>query len=162
MDVFALASGFGLRAVQGHVAAGVPVAPWLVVSVFSACLLLALGKRRGELGGDRAHRPALRGYTTGYLDHLLVLSAAVTATACLNFASSTAALDGPAVVGCALLALFSLARYLQVVLVSGQGGDPVRLLLRDRALVVTSLLSALFLGGCLLLAHVPRLTEHLN
>jgi hypothetical protein len=51
------------------------------------------------------------------------------------------------------LVLFGLFRYLQLVLVHGAGGDPVRTLLRDPALVVNAVLWAGLYAGFLLAAR---------
>jgi hypothetical protein len=56
----------------------------------------------------------------------------------------------------AFLALF---RFLQVVIVHEGGADPVRVLLRDRAMVGTCALWGLVLGGTLAVAHYPGVLE---
>ncbi|ARQ72674.1 prenyltransferase [Streptomyces marincola] len=157
LDVFLVAAGFALRVVQGHLAAGTEIRSWLLVSVFSLCLIFVLGKRRHEMqAGGVSHRPALRGYSVPYLDHLIVLCAGVTVTAFLihlQQAADPRAAD-LAVYGSAPLALFAMARYLQLLQVHGdRGGEPTRILLRDRAMLVNSLLWALLLGGTLIVNH---------
>jgi decaprenyl-phosphate phosphoribosyltransferase len=155
VDVFVVATGFGLRLVQGYVALGVAVSGWLLICVFALCLLLALGKRRHEVattGGD--HRPALRGYTVALIDQLMVLCTVQAVGSYLLYLRTEAPLGrygAAAAVACAPLALFGLFRYLQLVLVQENGGNPVRLLARDPALVVNSLLW-LGLSGAFLLA----------
>ncbi len=52
------------------------------------------------------------------------------------------------------LALFGVFRYLQMVLVQDGGDNPVRMLLRDPALVINSMLMAVVSGGFLLAAHI--------
>lgn len=156
LDVFIVAAGFGLRVVQGHLAAGTEIRSWLLVSVFSLCLVFVLGKRRNEMAtGGVSHRPALRGYSVPYLDHLIGLCACVTVVAFLinlQQAVGTPYAD-LAVLGSAPFALFAMARYLQLLHVHGKGGEPTRILLRDRPMVVNTLLWALLLGGTLLATH---------
>ncbi|MCE7079790.1 UbiA prenyltransferase family protein [Streptomyces sp. ST2-7A] len=157
LDVFLVASGFALRVVQGHLAAGTGIRSWMLVSVFSLCLIFVLGKRRHEMErGGVSHRPALRGYSVQYLDHLIVLCAAVSVTTFLihlQQAVDTRSAD-LAVYGSAPFALFAMARYLQLLQVHGdRGGEPTRILLRDRAMLINSLLWALLLGGTLLAHH---------
>jgi hypothetical protein len=53
------------------------------------------------------------------------------------------------------LALFGLFRYLQLVLVHENGDNPVRLLVRDPALVINSLLWLALSGAFLLAARTP-------
>lgn len=155
LDVFMVAAGFGLRLVLGYLAIETQVSGWLFTCVFSLCLLLTIGKRRQELvatGGT--HRRALRGYTVSLTEQLMLLSAVLAAGSYLLYLRTEAPLGSygpPAAALLAPLALFGLFRYLQLVLVRGAGGDPVRTLLGDPALVVNSVLWA-GLSGALLLA----------
>lgn len=155
LDVFIVAAGFGLRLMQGYLVVETQVSGWLFTCVFSLCLLLTIGKRRQELvatGGT--HRRALRGYTVPLTEQLMLLSAVLAAGSYLLYLRTEAPLGSyglPAAALLAPLALFGLFRYLQLVLVRGAGGDPVRTLLGDPALVVNSVLWA-GLSGALLLA----------
>jgi 4-hydroxybenzoate polyprenyltransferase len=162
LDVLVVAGGFLLRVVQGYLAAAAPVSSWLLVSVFALCLLLILGKRRHEISvaGD-AHRPSLRGYSVQYLDYLIVLCGALTVSAFLGYVEETIAppYTDLALVGSVPFALFAVARYLQVLVVSGGGGEPTRVLLRDRAMLVNSLLWGALLGAALLVARHPSLLD---
>jgi len=158
VDIFVVATGFGLRLMQGYLAVGTEVSGWLLTSVFSLCLLLTVGKRRQELtstGG--AHRPALRGYTLPLIDQLTVLSAVLSAGSYLLYLRTEAPLGTyglAAAVVSAPLALFALFRYLQLVLVNEDGENPVRLLVRDPALVVNSLLWLALSGGFLVASRL--------
>lgn len=151
LDIFVVAIGFVLRLMQGYVAAGAAASAWLLISVFSLCLLLTVGKRRQELTVTGAvHRPALRGYTVPLTDQLMALSAVLAAGAYLLYLRTEAPLGsyGPAAAALlAPLALFGLFRYLQLALVRGAGGNPTRTLLRDPALVVNAILWAAMSGG---------------
>ncbi|MFY1690213.1 UbiA prenyltransferase family protein [Plantactinospora sp. WMMB782] len=166
VDVFVVAAGFVLRAVQGYVAAGTDISSWLLIAVFALCLLLILGKRRNELAvSGTEHRPALSAYSAQYLEYLIVLCATLAVTAFLFYLA-----DGGLVTpytDVALLvsvpfATFGLARYLQVVVVHREGGDPVRVLLRDRMMVVNAVLWAALLGLVVLAARFPALVEVLR
>jgi decaprenyl-phosphate phosphoribosyltransferase len=158
VDIFVVATGFGLRLMLGYLAVGAEVSGWLLTSVFSLCLLLTVGKRRQELtstGG--AHRPALRGYSLPLIDQLTVLSAVLSAGSYLLYLRMEAPLGTyglAAAVVSAPLALFALFRYLQLVLVNGDGENPARLLMRDPALVVNSLLWLVLSGGFLVASRL--------
>jgi decaprenyl-phosphate phosphoribosyltransferase len=162
LDIFVVAGGFVLRLVFGYSVAGIPSPGWLVVSVFSLCLLLSLGKRRHELGSSGVdHRPALRGYTRALADQLLVLTSTTTAFAFLLYLqqeSTVARYGGVAIVTSAPFALFGLFRYLQGLQLRDSGGEPVRALLRDRALMATALLWLCGLGVLVIVSrHGGRL-----
>jgi len=147
LDVFVVASGFVLRVVQGYLATGGRVSPWLLICVLSVCLLFCLGKRRHELiVADSWQRPSLRGYTVAFTDQLIVFSAGLTATAYFLFVGQGVT-GGTAMLVTSPCALFSLFRYLQILVVDAGGGDPARTLLHDRALVVTAALWAVLLIG---------------
>jgi hypothetical protein len=159
LDVFLVATGFVLRLVYGYLATGAPMPGWLLTAVFTLCLLLALGKRRQELrSSGGTHRPALRGYTVALTEQLMQLSAALTAGSYLLYLRDEAPLAGYASVAAVLLtpmAVFGLFRYLQLVLVHDVGGNPVRTLVRDPALVANTALWAALSGGFLLAARGP-------
>ena len=147
VDLFTVAFGFVLRLVQGYVVLSAPPSGWLTICVLGVCLLLVLGKRRHELkAGGAEHRPSLAGYNENLLDQLLVLTAAITLITYQLFVytfSVTALLTVP-------FALFALFRYLQVVLVNAGGGSPVRVLLRDRVMLINAVLWLLVYEGGLL------------
>lgn len=143
LDMFVVAAGFGLRLVQGYTAAGTTASSWLLITVFALCLLLILGKRRHEVtAAGAAHRPSLAGYSPQFLEHLMVLCGAVSVTAGLLYLNDAATAPPQADTLLLLsvpLAIFGLARYLQLVVVRQDGGDPVKLL-RDPVILVTALL----------------------
>ncbi|GGL88025.1 MULTISPECIES: UbiA prenyltransferase family protein [Micromonospora] len=162
LDVLVVAGGFLLRITQGYLAAQVAVSSWLLISVFALCLLLILGKRRHEMAvGGSSHRPALAGYSVQYLDLLIVLCAAVTVSGFLGHVQATVPTpyQALALVGSMPFAMFAMARYLQVVVVDGDGGEPTRVLLRDRAMLVNSLLWGVLLGGTLLVSQYPAVLD---
>lgn len=149
LDIFLVATGFVLRLLGGYQASGHPVADWLVLTVLTLCLVLILGKRRHELRvSGTGHRPSLVGYSAPFLDLVLVLCSALTMVGYLlhlrtesGFTAAAAAVTAP----CALFALF---RYLQIVIVQGEGGNPVRTLLHDRVMIANSSLWAGLLLAC--------------
>lgn len=157
VDVGVVAFGLVLRVVQGYVSTGQQVPGWLLVAVFSVALLMLIGKRRDELvRAGPGHRPALRGYSLALTDQLLPLTGTLAVVAGLVYLSSQSPFGAYGSVAMLLstpFALFALARYLQVLLVDGGGGDPVRVLLGDRTLLGAALLWACALGTTFLLAR---------
>jgi 4-hydroxybenzoate polyprenyltransferase len=157
VDVFAVAAGFVLRVVQGYVTLEVAAVSWLLIAVFAVCLLLILGKRRHEVdAAGAAHRGSLAGYSSQYLDHLMVLCAAVAASATLSYLhdDQTVAPYTDAVLLCSVpFVIFGLARYLQLVVVRSEGGDPVRVMLRDRVLIAVPLLWAVTIAAVVVISE---------
>ncbi|WP_405675854.1 UbiA prenyltransferase family protein [Streptomyces sp. NBC_01511] len=142
LDVFIVATGFVLRLLGGYEASGHPIAGWLVVTVLTLCLVLILGKRRHELGvSGTGHRPALAGYSAQFLDLVLVLCAGLTMVGYLLFLRAESGLAAGTLLT-APCALFALFRYLQIVIVDNDGGNPVHALLKDRVMIANSSLWA--------------------
>lgn len=162
VDVGTVAVGFVLRVVQGYEVTGDRVPAWLLITVFSMSLLLLLGKRRQELlEGGAVHRPALRGYSMELTNWLLQIASVLALVSGLMYLRD----EGPfgpqhgqtAMMLSTPFALFALFRYLQMQLMDKAGGDPVRVLLRDRVMVVNSMLWAATLGVTFVLVHHPSL-----
>ncbi|WP_117214968.1 UbiA prenyltransferase family protein [Allorhizocola rhizosphaerae] len=151
LDVFVVATGFVLRAAQGYLALDAQVSIGLLLTVFMLCLLLITGKRRHEMTvSDATHRPSLHGYSTQFLDYLIVMCSVLTVAAFL-FHLARREFAAPHTDVALLLSLpfafFGLSRYLQIVVVHRGGGDPARGLFRDRVLLVTGLLWTVALAG---------------
>ncbi|WP_051713068.1 UbiA prenyltransferase family protein [Actinoalloteichus caeruleus] len=158
VDVSVVATGFVLRAVAGSLAVGAAIDPWLMICVYCACLLLAVGKRRHELTlverdpAALAHRPTLASYSVTFLDHVIVVTLAAALLSYANFVGF-----GPTAAASALvvltfpLAAFAVFRYLQLVTVRRTGGDPGSDLFRDVPTVVNAglWLAVLVVAGAL-------------
>ncbi|SBT43260.1 UbiA prenyltransferase family protein [Micromonospora auratinigra] len=161
-----VATGFVLRAVQGYLAVGTAVSAWLLITVFAGCLLLIIGKRRQELlEAGVAHRPALHGWSVELAGHLLQLTGVLAVTAGLVWLGTEAPFD-PYGEAAMLLStpfvLYLMSRYLQLALVRRAAGDPVRLLLRDRAVVTAVVLWAACLGALYAATRFPALVAALS
>ena len=154
LDVACIAAGFALRVWAGVAAAGVALAPAILVCTFCGALFLAICKRVSEvveldtLEAAVAHRPVLRHYYSPLARVLLMrLSAFGTLLVYTGWAISpeTAAKFGTR--GMALtipFVLFGLLRY-AFLTVSGRTGRPEKVLLHDRP---TQLCIALYLATC--------------
>jgi 4-hydroxybenzoate polyprenyltransferase len=140
IDVFAISTGFVLRAVAGAVAIGVPVSPWLYVCTVLVSLFIALGKRRNELElldvGAVEHRRILRDYTVELVDQLILIVASATVMAYSLYTFSAENLPrNHAMMLTIPVVLYGLFRYLYLVRVRGQGGAPEDMLLSDPGLL---------------------------
>ncbi len=150
LDVIAVSAGFVIRAYAGGVAINVDVSPWLVFITFSLALFLALARRRHELtilgGGAAAHRGALAYYNVRLVDQMLAI---VAGTTLVGYMTYTASFEIEAKFGAryhhlAVLTVpyvaFGILRYLYLVDQQNEGGDPTRLLLEDRPLLICMIL----------------------
>jgi 4-hydroxybenzoate polyprenyltransferase len=134
LDVFAIATGFVVRAMAGAVAVAVHISPWLYLCTILLSLFLALGKRRQELlsleHNAIAHRRILSEYTPQLLDQLItvVTSATIMAYSLYTFQGETG--DRRLMVTIPFV-LYGIFRYLYLVYARGEGGSPEEILLRD-------------------------------
>ncbi|MFE9657830.1 UbiA prenyltransferase family protein [Micromonospora sp. NPDC006431] len=161
-----VAVGFVLRAVQGYLAVGAAVSAWLLITVFAGCLLLIVGKRRQELlDSGVAHRPALRGWSVELAGHLLQLTGVLAVTAGLVWVGTEAPFDPHGEAAMLLstpFVLYLVSRYLQLALVRRAAGDPVRLLLHDRAVVAAAVLWVASLGVLYAATRFPAIAAALS
>lgn len=145
IDVFGLAAGFVIRVLAGAVAISVPISPWLYVCTVLGSLFIGFSKRRHELVllEDEAsnHRPILQEYTPQLLDQLIavVTPALVMAYSLYTFSAPNLP-DNQAMMLTIPFALYGVFRYLYLIHRRDAGGSPEEVLLRDRPLLVDSVL----------------------
>lgn len=139
LDVFAIATGFVLRAVAGAIAVNVSISPWLLVCTVLLALLIGFGKRRYELvalDNARGHRQNLGVYNQAMLDQSVAVTAAGTliAYAVYTFDSESAQNHHQMMLTIPIVA-YGVFRYLYLLYLGGQGGAPEAMLLTDRPLM---------------------------
>lgn len=114
LDVIVVAANFVIRSAAGAVLISVEISPWLVMCAFFLALLLALGKRYGELRelGTRApeHRKVFLHYNSDVLMHLIsaVLAVLVLSYGFYTFFKGEMMYTLPAV-------LYGLFRYMHLI-----------------------------------------------
>jgi 4-hydroxybenzoate polyprenyltransferase len=160
IDVIAVAMGFVLRAMAGAAAIAVPISPWLVICTFSLCLFIALTKRRAEIvdlsDDDLATTRRVNVvYSRVGLDVMLTVSAAMALLtySLYSLAPETIRRLGSAhMVWTVPVVVYGLFRFNH--LSRSNGGDPVKVLVRDRAMwavigIYVLLVAAIVkYGGC--------------
>lgn len=143
IDVLIIALGFVLRVLFGVYAVAVLPSPWIVLCMFFLSLFLGFAKRRGELNlvEDVEHfrRPVLRDYASGFLDHLLSMTA-VMAIMCYALYTVSGRDGNASLVVTVPLVVFGVVRYLLMVTVHGLGDTPERQLIADRAILANAVL----------------------
>ena len=148
IDVLVLSLGFLLRVAAGVLVVNVTnFSPWLYVCVTLLSLFLGFGKRRHEitlLAGDAGnHRASLEHYNVALLDQLIgmVTTSTLMAYTFYTFEAQTALAGGRMLLTVPFVFYF-IARYLYLIHVRKLGGAPDELLLRDRPLLINSVLWA--------------------
>ncbi|MDD5088692.1 MAG: decaprenyl-phosphate phosphoribosyltransferase [bacterium] len=159
LDVLLLSLGFVYRALGGVAIVSQFVAEfylsyWLILCTFLLSLFLALAKRRHEIAtlgeAAAAHRASLAGYSLKMIDQMLASLAAATI---VSYSLYTISDDTLRHYGTRDLfwtlpfVVYGLFRYLYLIYNRSEGGDPTRLLVRDRATLVNVVLWALTVAG---------------
>ncbi len=144
LDVLIVAFGFVLRAIAGAVVINEAFSNWLLICTLLLALFLALAKRRQELtllaGQASEHRRILGEYSPYLLDQMI---AVVTASTLVSYALYTLAPETVERLGTDRLVwtlpfvLYGIFRYLYLVHQREEGGNPTRVLLNDRPILVT-------------------------
>lgn len=145
VDVFIIAVGFVLRVLAGGYATGIPISQWAILLTFLLALVLALGKRRGELINAQLTgktRKALDGYNVQFADIALSISCAIAIICYVMFTLSPEVQKKfhPRVFYTVIFVVFAFFRYLQQTLVYNRTESPTKVAYRDRYIQITLLL----------------------
>jgi decaprenyl-phosphate phosphoribosyltransferase len=153
IDLGAVAAGFGLRAIAGGAATGVPLSNFFLIVVGAGSLFMVAGKRHAELTelGDSSsnHRVTLGDYTDSFLNYVRATTSGVAITGYALWAFERADQVGNQFWFRLSIVPFVLAilRYALTV-EQGGGGAPEDVVLSDRVLqVLGALLFACFAIG---------------
>jgi 4-hydroxybenzoate polyprenyltransferase len=147
LDVMTIAAGFVLRVIGGAVLIDVPTSEWLIVCTVLLSLFLGFSKRRHELtlleGVANSHRTVLRQYSPYFLDQMIGI---VTASTVMSYALYTMSAETMQKFGTKHLiytvpfVLYGIFRYLYLVHKNEEGGNPAKLAVTDRPLLVNIIL----------------------
>lgn len=138
IDISFIAIGFVLRVLAGGLAIDVTVSKWLVMMTFLLASCLALGKRRDDLLLDIEKedlRPALKGYTLGFIDTCLVVLGVATIVCYIMYTVSEEVvqrLHSDNIYLTSIFVILGMLRFLQISMVEENSGSPTDILLRDR------------------------------
>lgn len=141
LDVLAIAIGFVARAVAGGLLIKVEISDWLLIVTIFLALFLGFSKRRSELINlDKkagATRPILDLYSVTLLDQLISITAGATlmSYALYTLAEQTIRKFGNNLWLTLPIVVYILFRYFYLVYSLGQGGDPAKMLLKDKPLL---------------------------
>lgn len=142
LDVFAVASGYVIRAVTGALAIDVDPSPWLYTTTGAGALFIVLGRRYAEvrLAGEDAHRQrnVLSKYSGPFISQLLIISATA---ALLSYTLYTIEAENLPANNAMLFTLplvaLGLFRYLYLLNNSSEAEAPEQLIVRDLPLLAT-------------------------
>ncbi|MEZ5428822.1 MAG: decaprenyl-phosphate phosphoribosyltransferase [Pyrinomonadaceae bacterium] len=144
LDGMTISTGFVLRIVGGALAIGVMPTHWLIVCAFLLALFLAFTKRRQELlvlsdnAGD--HREVLNQYSVPFLDQVntILISAAIVCYALYTVAGETVERFGTTgLIYGTVFVIYGMLRYMVLIRDPANGGNPSRMLIHDKPLMIT-------------------------
>lgn len=162
VDVMIISIGFLLRAVAGAYAIGVEVSPWLFICTLMLALLLIFGKRRHELAILQSqagrHRPSLKEYNLPFLDGMMFVSAgaAIVTYSLYTMADEVVSRFGTDwLLATTPMAIYGIFRYLYLVYIRKDGGDPTKIVLTDKPFLVNGLLWVISIIAILYISKFP-------
>ena len=149
VDVFVIASGFVLRVEAGVALIVVErFSPWLYVVTTLGALYLGFGKRRAELTllekGAGSHRKVLEGYSIALLDQYITIVSAATilSYSLYTFSAPNLPANHSMMLTIPFVA-YIIFRYLYLIQMTQNAGAPEEVLLTDRPIQISILLTGL-------------------
>ncbi len=144
LDVLILAVGFVIRACAGGAAIDVWISPWLILCTLTLALFLGFAKREGErqaLGAAAAETRPVEWfiYDQKSLEHMMTVSASLAIVTYMLYAVSAktiADVSHPWMVITVLPVVYGVFRFYRMA-VAGRAADPVDMVRRDPAFVIT-------------------------
>jgi len=145
IDVSIIAIGFVLRVLAGGYITGIYISQWAILLTFVLALVLAIGKRRGELINAQISgktRKALDGYNVQFADIALSISCTLAIVCYLMFTLSPEVQKRfhPRVFYTVFFVVFAFLRYLQQTLVYNKTESPTKIIYKDRYIQITLVL----------------------
>lgn len=145
IDVCIIAVGFVLRVLAGGYVTGIFISQWAILLTFVLALVLAIGKRRGELINAQISgktRKALDGYNVQFADIALSISCTLAIVCYVMFTLSPEVQKRfhPRVFYTVIFVVFAFLRYLQQTLVYNRTESPTKIVYKDRYIQVTLIL----------------------
>ena len=139
LDVMIIAFGFLLRVLVGGYMTGIVVTDWTILLVFDLALILALGKRRGELINadlEGVTRKSLDGYNLNFLNSALSITCTVAVICYLMFilAPDTQQKFHHYIIYTFVFVFAAVLRYLQQTFVYFKTESPTKLIFKDHFL----------------------------
>lgn len=153
LDAFFVAFGFQIRIWAGSLASLVIPSVWLQLCVFLLALFLGFTKRRHELStlGNHApeHRSVLGHYTAYLLDQIIIICSTLAIVFYGLYTISpeiSSRSGGQYMVYSVAFVIYGIFRYLYLVHVKKQGGEPGEILATDAPSLINVLLWILYIS----------------
>lgn len=144
IDITIISIGFILRILAGGYATGIIISQWTILLTFVLALVLAIGKRRGELVNAQTTgktRKALDGYNIQFADIVLAVSCTLAIISYMMFTLSPEVQKKfhERIFYTTFFVVFAFLRYLQQTLVYNRTESPTKIIYKDRYIQITML-----------------------
>ena len=157
LDVLALAFCYIIRLLYGAALTEAQISNWMYLTMMSASFFMGFGKRRNEfVQYGTSARNSLKGYSAGFLDKAIqtALTSSVIFYSLMCADSNTAvARAGINLLWTVPIIIIICLRYLMIIEDGKSDGDPVSVILRDKALYLLCF-GYILTVGVLLYLHV--------
>jgi 4-hydroxybenzoate polyprenyltransferase len=146
VDVGIIAIGFVLRLYVGSTVTGFPNSMWIIIMTFLLAVFIALAKRRDDINNpvieENKTREALNGYNLVLVDIMITVLVPIIIVTYILYctADNNVARIGENLYLTSVFVFFGFMRYLQLVFVKNQGGDPIKLLYHDTGIQLALIL----------------------
>lgn len=137
VDVVIISLGFIIRIFLGSAATNVFLSHWIIIMTFLLALFLAFAKRRDDILLSNStgvkHRSNIDGYNLEFLNAAIIISSATVIVAYIMYTTSNEVIlrTGKNIYLTSFFVVFGIFRYLQVVFVKQQSGNPTKVFLKD-------------------------------
>jgi decaprenyl-phosphate phosphoribosyltransferase len=137
VDVTIISLGFIIRILLGSAATNIYLSHWIIIMTFLLALFLAFAKRRDDLllsnNTGIIHRSNIEGYNLEFLNAAIIICSAVVVVAYLMYTTSAEVIlrTGKNLYLTSFFVIIGIFRYLQVVFVKQQSGNPTKVFLKD-------------------------------
>lgn len=156
VDILTISVNYIIRATAGCLAINVPLSPWITLCAFLLALLLASGKRRHELlllGKIRGiHRKTLTKYSSEMLGQMISIAAGALI---MSYSLYTFFAGDPWMIITIPVASYAIFRYLFLVYSKNIGGDPGKIVFKDKGIIISMIIWVLL--SLVILYNIPLL-----
>jgi 4-hydroxybenzoate polyprenyltransferase len=149
LDVMVVALGFYLRILAGGVVIDVYPSIWLSLCTILLSLFLIFSKRRHEIiileGESDKHREVLNYYSPYFIDQMISVVTSLTIITYIMYTISDKALEyfgTRNLIYTNIFVFYGIFRYLYLVYKEKKGGDPAKLILSDKSILINIFLWA--------------------
>lgn len=144
LDVMLVSSGFLLRVLAGGQVTDIPVSQWLTIMIFLLALFLSISKRRDDLvlakNSAVEARKSVKNYNLDFVNAVITLLAGILIVSYLMYTISpeiTKRLNSEYVYVTVIFVLAGILRYLQITFVEEDSGSPIKVLYKDKFIIIT-------------------------